>query len=502
MAQRAYRQRKDSALGEMKRKLMMLEKRYEDLCNHYTVLSGFILENEAFRNSPEILQQIKKATVDILSDARDFEDGSNKKHVDLTSRKDTTKGSLVDDAYDNSKAVPSSSDVNPLGPPASHPEGFESQTSLANRSTAGSENAQIHNAPILEPVASEFRAALNHSSDLNTGLIDSSLQNLGLHGAQTQQNSYLQDPSLTFISELPLPKSFASQERTFGRRLHRASQETGFLLATMKDPPPDWYLRVFGFCLHYETREEICRRMGDTIRKSRDKTLNNWKHPFINLGGAGLFYPDMNSAWQSTGVSMGPFSASIEETRDLRLDTEFRMLDPGFQGDFFDTDEVEIYLRNYGVTIPANKDVVTAFVDTSVLGEEIGIMSAQSNNQGPHNMPDTISVPPMGPARMGQASSTGGPEELSNRQYYDGFHGATYGAANLCPESFAFGGEHSTRSEAQKVQVDIDVECLITALVNMTVCLGRTPGIRPNDVRNSLRMSLTVTGAQIETPNQ
>ncbi|CAH0056127.1 unnamed protein product [Clonostachys solani] len=465
MAQRAYRQRKDSALDEMKRKLMILEKRYEDLCNDYTTLSGLVLENEALRNSSEIVQHIKNATVNILRNPRDFEEELDNNHVDLTERESTNKGPpLLDDAYHNSEVVPSPCNVNLIDLSASHSEAFDSQAALANKSTAGLGNSQVYNSSIPHFVASEVHAPLDYSPDLYTEYImDSASQNSGLHSAQTQQYSFnLQYPSLTFTSELPLPKSFAGQERTFGRRLHRASQETGFLLATMTNPPPDWYLRVFGFCLHYETREEICRRMGDTIRKSRDTTLNNWRHPFINLGGAGLFYPEIKSAWQSTGVSMGPFSASVEETRDLRVSAEFRMLDPGFQGDFFDTDEVEICLRNYGVTIPASKDVVTTFVDMSVFGEETSTVPAQHSAQGFYGMPDTIPVPPVGPTQMGQASYTIGPDELNNPPYHGDFTGVAHGTADSCPESSTFGGEHPARSKVQKVEVDIDVECLIT----------------------------------------
>ncbi|KAM6540438.1 hypothetical protein FALCPG4_002154 [Fusarium falciforme] len=46
------------------------------------------------------------------------------------------------------------------------------------------------------------------------------------------------------------------------------------------------------------------------------------------------------------------------------------------------------------------------------------------------------------------------------------------------------------RTQVRKTEVTVDVERLITSLVSMTVCLGRTPAVRPKDIRKSLQESL------------
>lgn len=230
-------------------------------------------------------------------------------------------------------------------------------------------------------------------------------------------------PTLSLTCSLPPPRSYAAHERTFGRRLHRASQEGGFLLASMSCPPPTWYLKVFGFCLNFETRGEIRDRMRDAVSQSRDSTLNNWRYPFTNLGGAGLFYPDVNNSTahcdqaaclpignrslqheeyrpsELTGFSMGPFLPAVEEVRDLRLNPLLRILDPGFQGDFFDADEIEICLRGYGITIPPNKDFVTAKIDMRKF-ENVQVPFVDFNAGAPE-IPDHLSIPQACPETMG-----------------------------------------------------------------------------------------------------
>ena len=206
----------------------------------------------------------------------------------------------------------------------------------------------------------------------------------------------------------PALASYAAHEVTFGRRFQRANLEAGLRLILMPNPPPERYAAVFGFCLFFETREAIIRRLSTSLRRTRQETLSYWNAPFTNLGGAGTFFigetaGTMSSSDSSdngslpignqgtfeygkpqefTGFSMGPFSAKVEAARDERLDHRMRMILPGFEGDFFDADEVETYLRRLGIIIPQSADFVEAEINIGDLEDETIPLPQDSNVVG------------------------------------------------------------------------------------------------------------------------
>lgn len=206
----------------------------------------------------------------------------------------------------------------------------------------------------------------------------------------------------------PVPSSYSYLERTFGRRMQRAALEQALVLLNMPSPPPHVFGAVFGFCLLFEPRDKIVKRVTDCLSRNNGQTLHNWKFPFFHLGGAGSFFnlmnhatdysdiptPDISSSSSdgasnpsssspssrqnpvgnqgtqgphkpSRGVnfSMGPFEQPVEDTREMRMDDRLRMKFPGFQGDFFDPDEIEYFLRQKGVYIPPASDFVTVEID-------------------------------------------------------------------------------------------------------------------------------------------
>lgn len=190
-------------------------------------------------------------------------------------------------------------------------------------------------------------------------------------------------------SLLSLPSSYAYQERTFGRRLQRTLLEKAYLLLQMPHAPPGLVSSAFGFCLLFESKERIIERLANRLSVNQRETLFNWKFPFLHLGGGGTWFEDMNemnvAEFPRIGKSrrtvgnqgsaepqrqkvdsmfgMGPWDSQTEEIRDSVVDQKLRMHFPGFDGEFYDTDEVEWALQRRGVSIPAAADFVTAEID-------------------------------------------------------------------------------------------------------------------------------------------
>jgi hypothetical protein len=233
---------------------------------------------------------------------------------------------------------------------------------------------------------------------------------------------------------LQAPVSYAHQELTFGRRLQRNTLERGLRLVSMESPPPARYYGVFGFCLLFESRKSIAWRLEDRLMAARGESLNYWRAPFTNLGGAGWHYPNATSHSDSssrssfdapygnqgtfeahrpqhnTGYSMGPWWDSVIETAECRMGRKMQLIFPGFTGEFLDTGEIEIYMRDRGIYIPGNADYVKAQVD---LDDFNGAVDIFAHNRPRDTGPRLISGPNTGPPLFRDGSAPGAPDTNS-----------------------------------------------------------------------------------------
>lgn len=207
---------------------------------------------------------------------------------------------------------------------------------------------------------------------------------------ETYQNNVIQDA-------LPMPKTLAQHERTFGRHLHRAALEKGLMLIRDRDTSPARLQRAFGFCLRFETREQIETRLKNSVETNTKDSLFHWKAPFVHLGGAGTYYPLDEGVAGSlmpkfrTGMSMGPFSPSVMDTKDTAMLDDFRMKEPGFEGPWFDSNDVENYLRGRGIDVQPNVEFLTVNLDVLSLKDSSSSVSlsdsALSNSYSPPKTP-------------------------------------------------------------------------------------------------------------------
>ncbi|KPA35966.1 hypothetical protein FLAG1_11297 [Fusarium langsethiae] len=459
MAQRAYRQRKESAIDILKKKVEELEKVKEDIGNEFVNFTTVILEQDSVRNCPDIVEHIKKSTINILTSTREVDETSETEDEDMD-QVASTNGEPVLASQDHTLSV---DHVSSLGFPIVDFVPQLEFDNLLDQDTNTEPTIPHYDYNFTPPPAfdkgSYFQLPISHTPDYNM----------------------YQLPGANYDTSMPCPRSYSSQEATFGRRYHRAAQEAGFLLASMKHSPPSWYKTVFGFCMHFETREEICQRLGDSVRKSRKDTLNNWKSPFTNVGGAGSFYPNHgyssselpigNRSGQSeayrpsemSGFSMGPFGPSIEQVRDLRLNPQLRIIDPNYDGDFFDADEMEICLRGYGVTIPANKDFVTAYIDMAMFERAEAREKASSQADDPATPPD-ISTDT---GHLFEVPSLQCETEATSLHCPVGLMGMAMGAMPPYPKPQP---QHQWKTPTRReTKVKVDVERLITCKVNKSL---------------------------------
>lgn len=204
-------------------------------------------------------------------------------------------------------------------------------------------------------------------------------------------------------TRMGLPYTFSFQETTFSRRLHRAATERAFHLISQADLRPQRFNNVFRLTLMYSTRDEVRNLLKNCLSKTVNESLDNSVGPFQHLGGAGTHYPrkdaNGNLIPRPTGFHerrIGPVRTLVErynKTAGIDLATCFANSDTanwevlkGYEGEWFDADDVSGYLEERGVTIPAQ----ASFVEGEVSDVQNGPISGgteQIKDEPDHRQP-------------------------------------------------------------------------------------------------------------------
>jgi hypothetical protein len=593
LAQRAYRNRKETAIQTLEKKVQDLKDTNEEMSNAFMKLYDFAVSQGMLDTAPEFGRQLQSTTEKFLNLARKSSEDNAKEEdrsrgseheSDTNSQEPSKKRSRESAGVEyNVSAVQTNVQTHLYGgiivsqePEEQHEEIQASMTTTYDslQPAVSAFSYEIITQPTLDNASFPFGMSLD--PDLSS-FLDSIPTTPSPANALIAANPA--DPSPW--ASLPIPNTYSYQERTFGRRLQRTALEQGLALIQMENPPSHLYAAIFGFCLLFEPREKIIERMTASLGSSGRETLSYWKAPFLHLGGAGTFFEDMHQnvetsesrpSLRTTGTSlsvsekklpvgnqgmlepfrphdkganfsMGPWNAKVEETRDLRIDDKMRIRDPEFQGNFFDTDEVDYYLQERGVNIPQGADFITVEIDPNSFSDDVennspatamsvgGSTSAQTSNTGSDysmgqsstpslssllspdmNMSDLWSNFPASNAAADRAgASTIDPIFAQTEAYSTPATSATLtatsgpGIADGSLMAFAHSPRHSG-SAPNRRRVTVNVEVLIKGkfrimlgvpglvlmiaeLVMRSVCLGRTPGIRPKDVNKAFWIS-------------
>lgn len=165
--------------------------------------------------------------------------------------------------------------------------------------------------------------------------------------------------SLNRIRTLESPHTYSFQETTFARRLQRAAIEIGYKLALHASQRPDAFKHVFRLVLPWESRDQIVERFESLLLRTTHESLDFWTTPFLHIGGAGTHYarrdangnvvPKPNSYIVR---SIGPHRlAKLEDATGAGMTPDLFIDITGLEGEWFDPNDVEGYLRERGFVI-------------------------------------------------------------------------------------------------------------------------------------------------------
>jgi hypothetical protein len=392
LAQRAYRNRKENAIQTLERQVQELKDTNAEMNNAFLRLHDFAVNQGVLDRMPDVGHQLRETTQKFLKLARkSTEDGS------ADDDNDNSPQDLSNSSHERSNSpteLVERPSVHSQTPGTQQPlyGGFIVTQESVPTTLSGLVSPTLPSSISAQPVSNPHPdyevvtyPTLDNASFPFGFDADFSFTTPDLAPSTSTGDFSPLNPSL--YPSLPLPNSFAAQEVTFGRRFQRSALERALVLVNTPNPPAQRFSRVFGFCLLFEPLESIRARLQVGIQKTNYESLNHWQHPFHQLGGAGTHFdtssmPPQRFGNQGTvdimrprngnGYGMGPFNEKINAAREALDGNYMPVLGPRFGGEFYDSDEMEIYLYERGVSIPAGADYVTVDVEENAFSSGDG----------------------------------------------------------------------------------------------------------------------------------
>lgn len=544
LAQRAYRNRKESAITDLQARINDLKDVNNEINNAYQDLFDYASRRGLLAQAPEFRQQLQRLQTLI------------KQTQEKDSPKDSEEESPEGNSDDNARETQATEDVTQVEQEESVPVRPEPQPQPQLQPQA----MHLWGGLMVshEPIAQHVQATT--SSNLDPALANPPAHEYEIVTAPTAENASF-GPSLPLDehswgaaqanwaqhpwNRLTGPRSMASSEWAFARRLHRQTVERAYTLVNMPNPPPARMSRVFGFVMLFETLDEIKSRTRATLDRIRSEPLNYWEHPFHQLGGSGTHFSSSSSSdragggggggpgpsslagsssYQSTGFGMGPFNERTTRVRDTFLGVSQYINMSGWEGTWFDAGEVETYLAQNGVVIPTAADIHTVEVQP---GAFLDVQPQQPQIQLMQSIPPHAAHAPHGHQTFDPGVLPHAPPPMEHMSFSAPLHTQTnaypvptrdnswqpisvtsnlYGAAQSAdggggvpsftgfdnmafPNSSSYLFPHHEPAAAAVMaapkRVVLDVNNFISTLVTHATCLGRAPAFRPKDIVSS-----------------
>ncbi|KFZ09093.1 hypothetical protein V502_08945 [Pseudogymnoascus sp. VKM F-4520 (FW-2644)] len=556
LAQRAYRHRKETTISSLETQVEKLQTTAEEMNSAILGLYDLASSQGLLQREPDFARQLHATTQRVLAlskavtaDQLSHDDDSSppdEKNLDnhVAIAKPDLKGRRVQTLSPAENAIPILAGSLWGNDSPSHRDAYSLQR-YDNQIPASNQQpleGQIDSLPSLD------------NDNFVCDLTEADLNQLGAEASG--MNTYQFNLGIGNDQILTSPTSFASLESTFARRLHRTSNERGFRLLTNPNSNPLILKRVFGFSLLFRTKEQLLAGLTAKLERSSSKELLNlWSAPFVHVGGSGTYYPlpeeDISSNLMPklrTGRSMGPLTTEAMSAREKHMIDNFTCSAEGFEGKYFDANDVESYLRGKGIDIAPHTEYVTVNLDMISLE---GMPVAQVPTNLSTDSSNSISPrTPLSPSSMGTSNGDQVPqtqqipqtqtfeevmEEIqmtidftSGSGYLDPST-AMYQSAALnwsnapvpnnndssnnsknSPALNAFdlrgpifdagsvkqnlnsydNGESSSASDSPRL-VTLSVATLVRHISREGVCLGRAPGYRPRDVDRAIRKTIS-----------
>ena len=392
MAQRAYRHRKETTISSLEEQVQHLRRTNEEMSNIFVSLYDFALAKGLLQREPDFGQQLQSTTERFLALAKATQEDNNPEdsHEDGVKHDEPNSGRQAEALQMSTKNQ------------QEKPHVSEPTTDTWGGYVLSKEKSPMEELD-LDYQQNQQNQGYRQTDDLqviakpteNNASFPFDLMDLQNYRVELPQ---MEEFSRNFLPQAqpPLPNSYNFNEFSFARRIHRIAEESALKLITNNDPKfSSRRQEVFGLCLLYEDEKTIEARLRRVFEKSTRETLHNWSEPFVHVGGAGTYYPLNDSDIDiglmpkyRTGYAMGPFTPSVSRAEEVMEDGMKCNL-PGFEGEFFDANDVEGYLREQGLDIAPAADFITGDINLNELAEAASPKSRSDDSVASISSPKT-----------------------------------------------------------------------------------------------------------------
>ncbi|ETI19742.1 hypothetical protein G647_08755 [Cladophialophora carrionii CBS 160.54] len=387
LAQRAYRHRKETTISALKQKVTDLQNTIEQMNKTFLTLHDNMVDAGILASHYALGRQLQSATEafvalsKIASPESDDEEeaaiaaltqGEGKASPEAGEKSNNRRGSGSKDAkLSSSTTKPSAKKTN-----------VRRGVSFNDHGSPDAE-ADVEDLPAASQSVGTFLAPSQTAWTLDNSNIHGLNEVLSFDANTTIPDAILYDDlKEKLVVERPLnppnqPQgssyTYSFQETTFARRLHRMCLERAFRNLTSPSIDPAYIKRVFRFTFCFSNRRRMLQRFQEVLKRRAGESLENWNVPFFHIGGAGTHFPrrddDGNPIYPPNMVSparaFGPQPYVEAETPRLEASMQEMLDNIGFGGIWFDSHDVEEYLKTKGLYLTGQSSFVE--VDPAVL---------------------------------------------------------------------------------------------------------------------------------------
>ena len=377
LAQRAYRNRKETTISALKKRVEGLHNTIEQMNKTFLTLHDNIIDAGILNSHYSLGRQLQSAMEEFVNLSKSaFVDSDEDEEAAIA---DLMKEDDLDlEGHNNKKKKPNAKQISK---PASKSTNQSKNTRRKSSLDKVSDEADgVEELPLLakedDSMFALSQTAWAHDNSNTHGLND-----LLSFNVRIPEVSLYDDPPEKLVVERPLKPAhqaqgsytYSFQETTFARRLHRMCLERAFRNLTNPQIDPFYIKRAFRFTFCFSNRKRMLHRFQELLKRKAGESLENWNVPFFHIGGAGTHFPqrdnDGNALYPPNMISpakaLGPNIYVQPETPRTESSTQEMLDNIGFGGIWFDSHDVEEYLKSKGIFLDGSSSFVE--VNPSVL---------------------------------------------------------------------------------------------------------------------------------------
>lgn len=328
-AQKTYRLKKEATLESCKTRIIGLERRMKKLAESFAECYDSAVRSDLHVTHPALFMHLRGIQGHLSPEIEELSRTSTMTH----------EGPIINADLDEGV-----------------PQGCDKSNDSHNAPPATSFGYQVTNQSNINGF-DEARAA--QDTQRQTSPVESHFS-LGLVSEGRVERSHF--PGLPYFEGRPggsIPITYSFHETTFSRRLHRYSLEYAYRLFIDSRSDPIVTYRIFRLVPCMRDKSKMLPYFRKLVRAGVEDALEIPSLPFYCIGGAGAHYPHKDHYGRLTYPSnmrlprriLGILPEAITSCETGSLDPQNHLKLFGFDGEWFDCQDVQGYLEENGVIL-------------------------------------------------------------------------------------------------------------------------------------------------------